>query len=292
MLALAPFTWKDGLGRDSHLGALGVGVGVGVGVGTITFHGVDDMQLHHTTTLVERYQQPPPLGGSSEGWSEAPPSHSPESDHIPSPFPKTRPVINTRMSQPQPSSQGSQNNPVRALFPYDEPLPEILGEKTALTAFGTRYVTPKAPAAKKNTSGVGGQGLGIGSGTGLGLGPGPGLAQGGKGAALSVLGSDVEAGQRQGLAHSNGTVPAVGSDNEDDDPLHFNDDHNNGDGDGDGDGSSICVDEGYGHDALDHYDYDAVDQVQLIVIVIVRLTNILISTLSVVYTNPSRLTSS
>ena len=28
--------------------------------------------------------------------------------------------------------------PARVLFPYDEPLPDILGEKTALTAFGTR----------------------------------------------------------------------------------------------------------------------------------------------------------
>ena len=130
-------------------------------------------------------------------------------------------------------------------------------------AFGTRYVTPKAPATKKNTSapepGPGlapGQGLGpggniamtvIGSGAGSGSGSGSGSGQG----AIA----DVEAGQKQGLGL--GPAIALGYNSGDyDDPLHFDDD-----GGGMGDGTSICVDEGYGHDALDHYDYDALDQV-------------------------------
>ena len=142
VLALAPDSWKESNGRDSyHKGVIGM----------ITFHGTTEEDLHHHTTIAH-YQQPSSTSSSSSsstGFTGATGSTgsrvSSEKDHIPSPYPKpAKPhSIETHITHTQPTGPAP-----RALFPYDEPLPEILGEKTALTAFGTRYVTPKAPGGK------------------------------------------------------------------------------------------------------------------------------------------------
>ena len=141
---------------------------------------------------------------------------------------------------------GGHPSPNPNALPYDEPLPGILGEKVALTAYGTRYVTPKPPSAKTSTKGSsngkdGGKPAVVVAAAPVAARP-PALT-----ATARALSHDPSSFTTSSSSTSTSLRPTSPSPSIDA-LLRATDAAAD-------DGEAICVDEGYGHDAMDHYDY-------------------------------------
>jgi len=131
-------------------------------------------------------------------------------------------------------------------LPYDEPLPGILGEKVALTAYGTRYVTPKPPSAKTST-----KGSSIGRDGGK-----PAVAVAAPVAARPpTLPATLRALSQDPSSFTTTSTSTLAGEGLFRPRSPSIDDLLRASGAAADEGEAICVDEGYGHDAMDHYDY-------------------------------------
>ena len=143
---------------------------------------------------------------------------------------------------------GGHPSPNPNALPYDEPLPGILGEKVALTAYGTRYVTPKPPSGKTSTKG---------SSSGKDGGKPPAVVMAAPVAArppaLTATARALSQDPSSFTTTSTSTLAGEGLLLRPRSPSI--DDLLRASGAAADEGEAICVDEGYGHDAMDHYDY-------------------------------------